>query len=85
MYYTHSKIHHPAIKLNALFLSTFDDIKDYALGKLIGIPTNDDNLINLNSYVNDLSALDMLLKNLKALNLFHRCLWFNKFACNSKL
>lgn len=85
MYHNHSKIHHPAIKLNVQFLSTFDDIKDYSLGYLIGIPTNDDNLVNLNSYVSDLSELDVLLKNLKALNLFHRCLWFDKFACNSKI
>ena len=85
LYNNVSKINHPVIKLNVPFLSTFDDIKDYSLGYLIGIPTNDDNLINLNSYVNDLSALDVLLKNLKALNLFHRCLWFDKFACNFKI
>lgn len=85
MYHNHSKIHHPAIKLNVSFLSMFDDIKNYSLGYLIGIPTNNDNLINLKSYINDLLALDMLLKNLKTLNLFHRCLWFDKFACNSKI
>lgn len=85
LYNNLSKINHPAIKLNVLFLSTFDDIKNYSLGYLIQIPTNDDNLINLNSYVDDLSFLGMLLKNLKKLDLFYRCLWFDKFACGSKM
>ena len=85
LYNNLSKINHPAIKLNVLFLSTFDDIKNYSLGYLIQIPTNDNNLINLNSYVDDLSFLGMLLKNLKKLDLFYRCLWFDKFACGSKM
>lgn len=85
LYNNLSKINHPAIKLNVPFLSTFDDIKNYSLGYLIQIPTNDNNLINLNSYVDDLSFLGMLLKNLKKLDLFYRCLWFDKFACGSKM
>ena len=85
LYNNLSKINHPAIRLNVSFLSTFDDIKNYSLGYLIQIPTNDDNLINLNSYVDDLSFFGMLLKNLKKLDLFYRCLWFDKFACGSKM
>ena len=85
LYNNLSKINHPAIKLNVPFLSMFDDIKNYSLGYLIQIPTNDNNLINLNSYVDDLSFLGMLLKNLKKLDLFYRCLWFDKFACGSKM
>ena len=84
MYHNHSKIHHPAIELNVEYLSTFDDIKDYAVGKLIGIPTNDDNLINLNNYVDDLSCINNLIKNINELSLFYKCLWFDKFACSSK-
>ena len=85
LYNNLSKINHPVIKLNVPFLSMFDDIKNYSLGYLIQIPTNDNNLINLNSYVDDLSFLGMLLKNLKKLDLFYRCLWFDKFACGSKM
>ena len=85
LYNNLSKINHPVIKLNVPFLSMFDDIKNYSLGYFIQIPTNDNNLINLNSYVDDLSFLGMLLKNLKKLDLFYRCLWFDKFACGSKM